>query len=94
MPLMPLTNIFTLPVMVITLLSTNVVPIKPSEGFPERQFQTNHITDMIYEFKINGVSKIFVESTTNSVIGTYLPIVTTNLVPAHYKEGIGVVPNK
>lgn len=49
---------------------------------------------MIYEFKINGVSKIFVESTTNSVIGTYLPIVTTNLVPAHYKEGIGVVPNK
>lgn len=89
-----MTNIVNTIIVVTTLLSTNVVPLKPSEGFPERQFQTNCIKTVTYEFKVEGVTKTFTESTTNSVIGTYLPVITTNFIPAHYKEGVGIIPNK
>lgn len=79
--------------MMIITLSTNVEPLKPSEGFPERQFQTNYITTTTYEFNIGNTKKVFTEYKTNSIVGTYLPMVITNLVPAHY-EGPTAVPNR
>ena len=36
-----MTNILTLKVAIIIFLTTNVYPLKPSEGFPEREFLTN-----------------------------------------------------
>lgn len=88
------TNIVSTAVMVITLVTTNVIPIKPSGGFPERQFLTNVVQTTTYRFTINKKDLEFTDVKTNSsVYGLYLPIITTNLIPAHY-EGPTAVPNK
>ena len=68
--------------------------LPPSEGFAEREFKTNVVKTTTYEFTVNSNRVSFTEIQTNSTRGVYLPIVTTNFVPAHYKEGVGVVPNK
>jgi hypothetical protein len=89
-----MTNIVNTAILVTTLLSTNVVMLPPSEGFSEREFKTNIVQTTTYEFTVNTNRLKFTQVQTNSTIGMYLPIVTTNFIPAHYKEGMGVVPNK
>ncbi len=73
-----MTNIVTLKVAIITLLSTNVTPLKPSEGFPEREFLTNIVQTTTYKFGTNTFTAV---KTNSSVVGVYLPVVATNLIP-------------
>jgi len=73
-----MTNLVTLKIaMIITLLSTNVHPLKPSEGFPEREFLTNIVQTTTYEFGTNKFTEV---KTNSSMVGVYLPVVKTNLV--------------
>lgn len=77
-----MTNILTLPVMIVTLFTTNVHPLKPSEGFPEREFLTNIVQSVRYEFTVSNRPVRFTFTQTNSsIVGVYLPTVKTNLVP-------------
>jgi hypothetical protein len=77
-----MTNLLTLPVMIVTLLTTNVYPLKPSEGFPEREFLTNIVQSVSYEFVVSNRPVQFTFTQTNSsIVGVYIPSVKTNLVP-------------
>ena len=87
---MPLTNILTLSVLIATLFTTNVGMLPLSDGFSEREFKTNIVQTITYEFVVNNKHVKFTESQTNSFIGVYLPIITTNFVPVHYKNGMVV----
>lgn len=90
-----MTNIVNTIIVITTLLSTNIAMLPPSEGFPEREFKTNVVQTTTYDFTINSNRVSFIQIQTNSTTGVYLPVIFTNFVPVHYKEGIGAaVPNK
>lgn len=72
-----MTNILTLPVIIVTLLTTNVQPLKPSEGFPEREFLTNIVQTTTYKVGTNKFTEI---KTNSSIVGVYIPVITTNFV--------------
>ena len=77
-----MTNLLTLPVMIVTLFATNVQPLKPSEGFPEREFLTNIVQTVRYEFTVsNRPVKFTFTQTNSSIVGVYIPSVRTNFVP-------------
>ena len=76
-----MTNILTLKIAVIMLLSTNVYSLKPSEGFPEREFLTNIVQTTRYEFVVSNQPVQFTFTQTNSsIVGVYLPSVKTNFI--------------
>ena len=76
-----MTNILTLKIAVIMLLSTNVYPLKPSEGFPEREFLTNIVQTTSYEFMVSNQPVKFTFTQTNSsIVGVYFPSVKTNFI--------------
>ena len=72
------TQFVTFKVVIIILLTTNVYPLKPSEGFPEREFLTNIVQTTIHKFGTNTFKEV---RTNSSIVGVYLPIITTNLIP-------------
>ncbi len=72
-----MTNILALKVAIITLLTTNVTPLKPSEGFPEREFLTNIVQTTTYQFGTNKFTEV---KTNSSIVGVYLPVVRTNYI--------------
>jgi hypothetical protein len=74
-----MTNILTLKVAIIILLTTNVYPLKPSPGFPEREFLTNVVQRTTYQLSISNQPVQFTFVQTNlSVVGVYIPSVITN----------------
>ena len=76
-----MTNILTLKIAVIMLLTTNVYPLKPSEGFSEREFLTNIVQTTRYEFSVSNQPVQFTFTQTNSsIVGVYLPSVKTNFI--------------
>ena len=76
-----MTNILTLKVAIIIFLTTNVYPLKPSEGFPEREFLTNIVQTTSYHFTASNQPVQFTFIRTNSsIVGVYLPNVKTNFV--------------
>ena len=76
-----MTNILTLKVAVIMLLTANVYSLKPSEGFPEREFLTNIVQTTSYEFVVSNQPVKFTFTQTNSsIVGVYLPSVKTNFI--------------
>lgn len=90
-----MTNIVNTLIVITTLFSTNVVMLPQSEGFPEREFKTNVVQTTTYEFTVNSNRMKFTQVQTNSSTGFYLPIITTNFIPAHYdKNDMRAVPNK
>jgi hypothetical protein len=72
-----MTNIVALKVAIVTLLTTNVTPLKPSEGFPEREFLTNIVQTTTYSFGTNTFTEV---KTNSSIVGVYIPVVRTNFV--------------
>jgi hypothetical protein len=64
------------------MLITNVYPLKPSEGFVEREFLTNIVQTTSYQFLVsNRPVKFAFTQTNSSVIGVYVPSVQTNFIP-------------